>query len=310
MPTITVLGVPHAYDLTAPTQSPDVLVFIHGWMLSRSYWKPLIDQLSPKYQCLSYDLRGFGDSQLRQQSLQNFAPLLQAERGSVAVADPPEAPSELRPALTASYSLQSYAKDLEALLRQLNISRAWLVGHSLGGYIALWGAQRLPEQINGVICLNSGGGIYVKEAFERFRSAGQQMVKLRPRWLAQIPYLDLVFSKANVVNSIDRSWGRQRLIDFVRADRAAAIGTLLDSTTEAEVHRLPQVVSRLRQPVHFIAGAKDSVMELKYVRHLASFHPSFCQCGDNVFEIPDCGHLSMLEKLDIVSDKIQSIVGD
>jgi 2-succinyl-6-hydroxy-2,4-cyclohexadiene-1-carboxylate synthase len=301
MPTITVLGVPHAYDLTAPTQSPDVLVFIHGWMLSRSYWKPLIGRLAPEYQCLSYDLRGFGDSQLRHQSLQNLALRLRAEQGSVAVADPPS---------ISSYSLQSYAKDLEALLQQLNISRAWLVGHSLGGYIALWGAQRLPEQVKGVICLNSGGGIYVKEAFERFRSAGEQMVKLRPRWLAQVPYLDLVFSKANVVNSIDRAWGRQRLIDFVRADRAAAIGTLLDSTTEAEVHRLPQVVSRLHQPVHFIAGAKDSVMELKYVRHLASFHSSFCHCGDNVFEIPDCGHLSMLEKLDVVSDKIQAIVAD
>ncbi|HBE30300.1 MAG TPA: alpha/beta hydrolase, partial [Cyanobacteria bacterium UBA11368] len=57
------LGVPHAYDLTAPTAEPHVLVFIHGWLLSRQYWQPLIDLLSPTYQCLCYDLRGFGDSQ-------------------------------------------------------------------------------------------------------------------------------------------------------------------------------------------------------------------------------------------------------
>jgi pimeloyl-ACP methyl ester carboxylesterase len=117
-----------------------------------------------------------------------------------------------------------------------------------------------------------------------------------------------MFTRANVASAIDRTWGRQRLIDFVSADAEAAVGTLLDSTTEAEVHRLPQVVSRLSQPVYFVAGAKDSVMEPKYVRHLASFHPSFRQCGDNVHEIPDCGHLAMVEKTELVARHIRSIL--
>lgn len=299
MPTIPILGVPHAYELTPPTKSPIALVFIHGWMLSRNYWKPLIDQLAPEYQCLSYDLRGFGESQACHPPESAALMSLASGRGSVAVADRPT---------TVQYSLLSYAKDLGMLLRQLQISQAWLVGHSLGGYVALWGADQLPEPVKGVICLNSGGGIYLKEAFERFRSAGQQMVKLRPRWLAQVPCLDLVFTRANVVTTLDRTWGRQRLIDFVSANAEAAVGTLLDSTTEAEVHRLPQVVSRLSQPVYFVAGAKDTVMEPKYVRHLASFHPSFRQCGDNVYEIPDCGHLAMVEKTELVASHIRSIL--
>lgn len=299
MATIPILGVPHAYELTPPTKSPITLVFIHGWMLSRNYWKPLIDQLSPEYQCLSYDLRGFGESQPCRPPESTAVMSIAAGRSSIAVADRPT---------TIQYSLLSYAKDLGILLRQLQISQAWLVGHSLGGYVALWGADQLPEQIKGVVCLNSGGGIYLKEAFERFRSAGQQMVKLRPRWLAQVPCLDLVFTRANVVTTIDRTWGRQRLIDFVSANAEAAVGTLMDSTTEAEVHRLPQVVSRLSQPVYFVAGAKDTVMEPKYVRHLASFHPSFRQCGDNVYEIPDCGHLAMVEKTDLVTSHLRSIL--
>ena len=296
MPTISVLGVPHAYDLTAPTQSPNVLVFVHGWMLSRNYWQPLIDRLALDHQCLSYDLRGFGESHA--QPSQSFAPVFSPDRGGVAVAAPPISP----------YCLRSYAQDLGQLLQQLGISRAWLVGHSLGGYVALWGADQFPEQVKGVICLNSGGGIYLKEAFERFRSAGQQMVKLRPKWLPQVPGLDLLFMRANVESAIARSWAKQRVIDFVNADAEAAVGTLLESTTESEVHYLPQVVSRLRQPVYFIAGAKDSVMEPKYVRHLASFHHSFNHCGDNVFELPECGHLSMLEKTDFVTEKIRAIL--
>lgn len=296
MPTISVLGVPHAYELTEPAPNPETLVFVHGWMLSRVYWQPLIDRLAPHYQCLSYDLRGFGDSQPSSRPAYRS---VEIERGGTAIAV--QVPA-------AEYSLLSYAKDLGILLRQLNISKAWLVGHSLGGYVALWAADQLPEQVEGVICLNSGGGIYLKEAFERFRSAGQQMVKLRPRWLCQVPYLDLLFARANVARSIDRVWARQRLTDFVRADSQAAIGTLLDSTTEAEVHRLPQVVSRLPQPVYFIAGENDSVMEPKYVRHLASFHSGFRQCADNVVELPNCGHLSMVEYPDVVAEKMRSLI--
>lgn len=301
MPTLSISGVSHVYDLTAPPSNsdakPEVLVFVHGWMLSRSYWQPLIDQLSADYQCLSYDLRGFGQSQSRPAASDSEV----SDRASSPVAVAAQT-------AVAQYTLLSYARDLGMLLRELQISKAWLVGHSLGGYVALWAADQLPEQIQGVICLNSGGGIYLKEAFERFRSAGQQMVKLRPKWLPQVPCLDLVFTRANVVSAIERSWGRQRVVDFVNADLEAAVGTLLDSTTEAEVHRLPQVVARLSQPLYFVAGAKDTVMEPKYVRHLASFHPSFGDCADNVLEIPDCGHLSMLEKTDVVESYIRRIL--
>jgi pimeloyl-ACP methyl ester carboxylesterase len=172
----------------------------------------------------------------------------------------------------------------------------------------LWAADRLPHCVKGVICLNAGGGIYLKEAFERFRSAGQQLLKRRPPWLCSLPGIDLLFTRASVARPIDRCWGRQRLIDFVVAHPEAALGTLLDSTTEAEVNRLPQVVSRLKQPVYFIAGARDKVMEPKYVRHLASFHPLFQDCGDNVIEIPDCGHMAMVEQPEAVANHIRTLI--
>lgn len=281
MPTIDILGVPHGYDLTEPTASPDVLVFIHGWLLSRHYWQPLIDLLSPTYRCLSYDLRGFGHSQLPQ-------PL----------------------PVCAGYSLEAYATDLGLLLKQLNITNAWLVGHSLGGSIALWGADLFPQQVKGVICVNAGGGIYLKEEFERFRAAGQKLAKFRPGWLCHVPLLDLLFTRASVTQAIARQWGRQRLLDFVTANYEAVLGTLLDSTTEAEVHRLPQIVSRLQQPVYFIAGAQDPIMEPKYVHHLASFHHSFLGQAHNVVEIADCGHLAMVEQPAQVAAVMQQMLTD
>jgi pimeloyl-ACP methyl ester carboxylesterase len=282
MPTIELSGTPHGYDLTPATHAPDVLVFIHGWLLSRQYWQPLTELLAPKYQCLAYDLRGFGSSRL------------------------PIAVQEVLPSV--SYSLASYAQDLGQLLEQLNLSRVWLVGHSLGGSIALWGAHLFPDRVQGVICINAGGGIYLKQEFDRFRTAGQQIVKLRPRWLTQLPGAELLFLKSGTVRSLSRHWARQRLIDFVTAHPDAALGALLESTTEAEVHRLPQIVAKLQQPLYFIAGAQDSFMEPQYVRHLASFHPLFQDSAANVFEIPECGHLAMLEQTQAVAEMIQTIL--
>ncbi len=276
MPTIHVMGSPHAYELTAPTNSSEVLVFIHGWLLSRNYWQPIVEKLAIEHPCLSYDLRGFGDSQPCQSK--------------------------------SGYSLQAYAQDLGNLLDQLGIENAWLVGHSLGGSVALWGADLLPDRVKGVICVNAGGGIYLKEQFERFRNAGKQIVKLRPRWLLQVPFIERLFRGANVVQTLDKVWAQQRLTDFVVADSEAALGALLESTTEAEVHCLPQVVARLKQPVYFIAGAQDSIMEPNYVQYLASFHPLFGCCGDNVFEILECGHMAMIEQPNEVTERIRAIL--
>lgn len=279
MATIDIRGVEHVYELSDPVPNGSVLVFVHGWLLSRHYWQPVVDRISRSHQCLTYDLRGFGESQPTRD-----------------------------PHSHARYSPAAYAKDLELLLDRLDLHNVWLVGHSLGGTVALWAAHQLPEHVRGVICVNAGGGIYLKEEFERFRAAGRQIVRWRPRWLADLPPVGWLFSRAAVAKPIDWAWGRQRALDFVAAHPDAALGALLDSTTEEEVHRLPHVVSQLQQPVYFIAGAQDSIMEPKYVRHLASFHRLFAACGENVLELECCGHLSMLEQTDLTIAYFEKIL--
>jgi 2-succinyl-6-hydroxy-2,4-cyclohexadiene-1-carboxylate synthase len=283
METVDILGVPHAYELTPPVanRTAPVLVFVHGWLLSRHYWQPLVERMAEDYQCLVYDLRGFGESQIRQ------GKAVPSNRG---------------------YTLAEYAEDLSVLLQALNLKKAWLVGHSLGGSIALWAAKGGCDRVLGTICINAGGGIYIKEEFERFRAVGTQLVKRRPRWLRSIPGLELLFVRAMVARPLERRWGKQRLVDFIEADARAALGSLLETTTEAEVHQLPQVVANLEGPVYFLAGDRDKIMELKYVLHLASFHPLFENCGRNVIEIAECGHLAMLEQPDFVAAKIRAIL--
>ncbi|WP_069792103.1 alpha/beta fold hydrolase [Cyanobacterium sp. IPPAS B-1200] len=282
MSKIEIGGVEHFYELTTPPDqdsSPPTLVFIHGWLLSYKYWQPLIEKLRETYPCLAYDLKGFGDSQ-----------------------------SNLGDCDDSAFSLKSYAYDLKELLTALNIKKAWLIGHSLGGSVAIWGADMCSDVIEGVICVNAGGGIYLKEEFEQFRGAGEKMVKFRAPWLGYVPFLDVVFARMMVKQPLSRYWGKQRLKDFLRAKEQAAIASLLESTTEEQVHLLPQIVARLAQPLHFIAGKQDKIMETKYVKHLASFHELFKNHHDNIFEIDNCGHFAMLEQTDSVHEQILTIV--
>lgn len=307
---VRILGVHHAYELTPSVGSGPVFVFIHGWLLSRRYWEPLVQALSPSFQCLTYDLRGFGESGMD-------APAAPDEIDRRAVAmhpgsglDPQQSSIQscLSKSIQTPYTPAAYAQDLVLLLKQLNLSQVWLVGHSLGGSIGLWAAALAPHLVEGTICLNSGGGIYLKEAFDRFRNAGQQMLGFRPAWLPYVPCLDFAFSRLMVSQPLARQWGKQRLIDFVAANYDAARRSLLDSTVPEEVHLLPQIVAQLQQPVYFLAGQQDQVMELKYVYHLASFHHTFKAGAQNVIEIPQCGHMGMLEQTEAIATAIDKII--
>jgi 2-succinyl-6-hydroxy-2,4-cyclohexadiene-1-carboxylate synthase len=276
MAIVKIQGAEHVYQLTPITDAPFTVVFLHGWLLSQAYWQPLIELLSSKFQCLTYDLRGFGQSQQLGDRRQ-YTPL-------------------------------SYAYDLKEMLDFLDIHKVWLVGHSLGGAIALWAASILSDRVLGVACLNAGGGIYLKEEFEKFRKAGSLLLRLRPHWLPYLPTIAQQFARDSVKFPLAKYWGKQRAIDFVIAKYEAAQGTLLDSTSEAEVHRLPQLVAKLTQPVYFFAGVDDRIMEPKYVRHLASFHYSFNDAGNNVIEIPNCGHMGMLEQTEQLSQMLLQLL--
>lgn len=320
--TVDVLGVPHTYELTAPAHQT-CLVFVHGWLLSRTYWRPLIRNLQG-HACLIYDLRGFGETHTALSPIEDSAevegsPEVGMSSRTTGTRPKAAAPTTIECSSTVTtrsvyplevslHSPAAYARDLNQLLDALNIKSAWIIGHSLGGSIGLWAALQSPERIRGCICVNSGGGIYLKEEFEKFRNAGQQLVRLRPHWLKKLPLLDLLMARMNVARPIGRQWGRQRILDLVAAQPEAALGTLLESTTEEEVHRLPHVVSHLSQPVYFIAGEADDIMEPKYVDHLASFHRLFRDKGQNVIKLPQCGHFAMIEQPERLAEEIKGIL--
>ncbi|MFZ4676367.1 MAG: alpha/beta fold hydrolase [Nodosilinea sp.] len=293
MATTSVLGVPHYYQLTMEGSKPP-LVFIHGWLLSHRYWQPIVDRLSPDHPCLVYDLRGFGESRYH---LEGHSPGVPAAATALG-------------ASTSPYGLGAYSRDLAALLGQLNLGPVWLVGHSLGGSVALWMAHCFPDLVQGVVCLNSGGGIYLEREFQQFRQAGQSIVQWRSPWLGRLPLLPLLLTRMMVHQPLAYRWGRDRCLDLLQAAPEAALGSLLESTTEAEVHLLPQLVAALQQPVYFVAGRQDQVMNIRYVNHLAGYLAASSQGQTPVIELENCGHLAMLEQPQAVVKVLREILAN
>jgi non-heme chloroperoxidase len=95
------------------------VVLIHGWPLSRRMWEPQVAPLvEAGYRVISYDRRGFGDS------------------------DKP----------WDGYDYDTFADDLHALLVHLDLREATLVGFSMGGgevvrYVAKHGTDRVARVV-------------------------------------------------------------------------------------------------------------------------------------------------------------------
>jgi pimeloyl-ACP methyl ester carboxylesterase len=99
---------------------PDV-VFVHGWGASRRMWSHLSRPLAQHYRCWSLDLPGCGDSD--------------------------------KPARTW-YSIPNYTATVAEFMEQRGLSRARLVGHSMGGMIVLNFAAHHPQAVERLVAIN------------------------------------------------------------------------------------------------------------------------------------------------------------
>jgi pimeloyl-ACP methyl ester carboxylesterase len=118
---------------------PDV-VLIHGWGSSRQMWAHLSAALAPAHQCWSLDLPGFGDSERPEQ---------------------------------AWYSIPNYTATVRRFMEAMGLPRAHVVGHSMGGLIALDFAAAHPERLARLVVMNPvvTGRAYLRAAADWERGA-------------------------------------------------------------------------------------------------------------------------------------------
>jgi pimeloyl-ACP methyl ester carboxylesterase len=278
MPFIQIRGVDHYYEWIGAAQdgslaekaaekpSPDkpVLVFLHGWAGSTRYWRSTAQALADQFDCLLYDLRGFGQSRL---------------------------PRPLSEEITAlGYELEAYAEDLALLLNQLGLGSVYLNAHSTGSSIATLFLTHYPERVKRAILTCHGIFEYDEKTFKAFHQFGGYVVAFRPNWLKQIPGVDRMFMARFLRRPILAQARQEFLEDFLTADYEAALGTIYTAVSEKASIEMPQEYMRLAVPTLLISGEYDQIIPAELGRQAAALSSYV----EHVV-IPDTGHFPMLE---------------
>jgi len=113
-------NVPIAYAVYGPATDPAV-VFVHGWSCDSRYWHNQIPYFSKKYRVITVDLAGHGNSGFGRKV----------------------------------YTTEAFGQDVAAVLRQLDVKKAVLVGHSMGGEVILYVAKISPERVIGLVGIDT-----------------------------------------------------------------------------------------------------------------------------------------------------------
>jgi pimeloyl-ACP methyl ester carboxylesterase len=97
----------------------ETVVLVHGWSCDRTYFEGQLEPLAKKYQVVSLDLAGHGESSL-------------GRRNS---------------------TIASFGADVAAVVRKLRLKRVVLVGHSMGGDVVVAAARLLKGRVVGLVWL-------------------------------------------------------------------------------------------------------------------------------------------------------------
>lgn len=113
-------GIPRLRTYAWGSSSPTTIVLVHGFSCSARWWEPVGGLLEDDHRLLSVDLLGHGDS--------------------------PRSPF--------GYTIGMQARAVVDALERCEVTDAILVGHSMGGHIAIEAAGAAPERIRGIVAVD------------------------------------------------------------------------------------------------------------------------------------------------------------
>jgi 3-oxoadipate enol-lactonase len=242
------------------------LVLLHGFPLNCTIWDAQIAELSKRWRVIAPDLRGFGQSRSND-----------------------------------SFTMDSHAADMHALVQQLGAEPCVLAGLSMGGYVALAYARKCPAQLDGLVLIDTRAAGDTADArqkrtelAEKVKSAGPGAVveEMMPRMLSPQTQRE----QPQVV---------QRLQQMIESCPPQTLINALYALRDREDHSdfLPSITD----PTLIIVGEHDALTPPDLARgmHSAIAHAE-------LVVVPDAGHMSPIENPQAVTqalDKFMSSLG-
>lgn len=222
-------------------KSDEKILLIHGNLASANWWKPTMRLLQNKYDVLAVDLRGFGQS----------------------------------PAGSEHVTLHDHAQDLAKLIVNEAFYPAVVVGHSLGGAVAMQLTYERPDLVKALVLLDSAP------------IAGMTDI--------QYDLLEEVLQKkeflvgsllGTMVQEVDQALWPELADDCLKGKDA-----LIPNTRALDQADFRTKATEYVKPVLLIHGEKDVLVPLTAAQEALKYYRN-----SRLVVLPDCGHAPQVEK--------------
>lgn len=232
------------------------VVLVHGWLGSSRVWEALARRLAQRFTVYSLDLTGFGDS------------------------DKP----------LAGYGVRNGSRLLYAFCAHFGLTRASVIGHDLGGNMAVKLAADHPDVVGRVVLVSA--------------PADEDQIDLpTPLWLATLPLVGpLFYALGRAFRPVRRMWMRpfvadpddltdELVEDAGKSTPAAAARTLSISRREIARGRLVRQAKVIKMPMLVVSGEEDQIVD----PHSVSAWAGSVQRAE-ICLMDACGHVPMIER--------------
>lgn len=277
------------------------LVLLHGFMLDATIWANQFHDLADGHRVIALDLRGHGRSEPGCDGFGAPGSVL-GERAHATGSEPLKEFGEsigLAEAAVGSPGVRRLAADVATVLETLDLSQALVVGHSMGGMVALQLAQdsqeTLDQRVSGMVLTSTTAGPFVQLPGWAGVARALTPLPARAALLMErlggkvLPSQDLRYWVSRMGFGADAPPAQVRFVEsLLMGTSSRTVAGLLPSLATFD---LSGGLGSVDQAVLVIAGSHDHLTPPRMGRRMAAALPHA-----QLVELPRCGHMPMIER--------------
>ncbi len=230
------------------------LMLVHGFIEDGGMWNEIVKALRKHYCVIVPDLPGFGESPLKDNT-----------------------PTAL--------SMEFYAEYIHEILKQEKIKKAIILGHSMGGYVALSFAEKYGQMLSGFGLINSH--CYADSDEKKInRKKGIEFIRRNGTEVFVETLYHSIFSEKFIAKN-------RKLVNSLIAKAMKYEPAAVMLANEAMMNRKDksEILKKAKVPVLFINGKQDESAPLQHTLKQALL-PDIA----DVHFFDGCKHMSVFEK--------------